>query len=258
MRLPWIVAAASLISLLAANQTFGQTTSNGLFGSNTVGGSTATRTPTASSSARSSTGTSAGGTTGGTSGAGGTGTQNVAQTAQQNMVSNAAQPTQQRGFVGADSSNTVNFLSLQAANGQTGARATGNNGMSQLNNLFSQGLQQLNQQTQRAARPQIRVPLRSSFQPQPLSVAQVRRIEENINKLPAIRFIGPARLEMQDRTAVLRGVVASEDDRRLAENLAKMEPEVLAVRNELTVDSSATGSPAATGPAEALPPARTP
>src|SRR5262245_18524222 len=115
MRLSWTAVAAGMLSLLSAGQTFGQTTSNGLFGSNTVGGNTATRTPTASSSARSSTGTSAGGTTGGT---GGTSTQNVAQTAQQSMVSNAAQPTQVRGFVGADSTNTTNFLSLQAANGQ--------------------------------------------------------------------------------------------------------------------------------------------
>jgi len=241
------VAAMAAFSVVFASTAFGQSkTSSGMLGSRTTG--------TSASTGRSTTGsTSASGTSGAAAAGGSTGASaanpNVATTAPQNVAS-GLQTTQQRGaFVGADSADITNARSLQALNGQTG-RAT-NNGASQLQNLFSQSLQQLNQSTQRTARPQIRVPLRMGFQPQPVSAAQGRRIEGTIGKLPAIRFIGPVQVEMQDRTAVLRGIVATEDDRRLAENLAKMEPEVLDVRNELRVDSTATA-------AEQLPPAAGP
>jgi len=238
------VAAMAAFSVVFASTAFGQSkTSSGMLGSRTTG--------TSASTGRSTTGSTS---TSGASGAAASGSSTAAPanvaTTSQNVASTAVQTTQQRGaFVGADSGDTTNARSLQALNGQTG-RAT-NNGASQLQNLFSQSLQQLNQSTQRAARPQIRVPLRMGFQPQPVSAAKVRIFEDNLNKLPAIRFIGQPQVVMQGRTAVLRGIVATEDDRRLAENLAKMEPEVLDVRNELRVDSTATA-------AEQLPPAAGP
>lgn len=249
MRLTWTLAAIGVLALVTIEGASAQTTTNGLFGQNSVGGSAATRTPTASSSARTSTGTSAGGTSSGGSGGAGQAT-NVAQTAAQNVAA-GAQTTQVKGaFVGADSLDTQNVRSLAALNGQT-ARQNATSGMNQLQNLFSQGLQQLNQQTQRAARPQIRVPMRMGFAPQPVNAVRVQNFRTNLNRLPGIQFIGPAELVMDGRTAVLKGVVASEDDRRLAETLAKMEPEILVVKNELRVDSTATR-------AEVLPPATSP
>jgi hypothetical protein len=153
----------------------------------------------------------------------------------------------QGAFVGADSADTTNFRSMQALQGGTQGRAGANSGISQLQNLFSQGLQGLNQQSQRAVRPQIRVPLRLGFQPQPVSVASVRRFETSLTSLPGIRFIGPAEVVMEGRTAVLRGTVASDEDRRLAQALAMMEPEILAVKNELQV------APPTLAPAEVVP-----
>lgn len=231
MRLTLLVAATSVLWLAGSGLALAQTTTNGLFGQNTVGGSAASRTPAASSNARTSTGASTGGTSANA---------NVAQTAQQNAAAGAASTTQVRGaFVGADSQDTTNARSLQAIQGTPGAQT--NNNMSALNNLFSQSLQQLNQQTQKAGRPKIRVPLRSGIQPQPVSAPRVQKFVSHLTILPGIHFVGPApQVEMQGRTAILRGTVATEDDRRLAEALAKFEPEILAVRNELKVDSTAT------------------
>ncbi len=46
---------------------------------------------------------------------------------------------------------------------------------------------------------------------------------------------GPLSVELQDRTATLRGVVATDHDRALAEQLTLLEPGISQVRNELTV-----------------------
>ena len=53
--------------------------------------------------------------------------------------------------------------------------------------------------------------------------------------------VGPIRVTMEGSTAVLTGVVASEQDRQLAEGVALLEPEVETVRNELTVEAGAGG-----------------
>src|SRR4029450_2047559 len=87
----WTKILAVLATILSCNSAdqagaqTGNTTTSGLFGTNTVGGSAASRTPAAPSQAQTSTGTSPGGTTGGTGGST-TNTQNVAQTAMQNMA----------------------------------------------------------------------------------------------------------------------------------------------------------------------------
>jgi len=235
-----------ILALLAAILSFafaaragaqtGNTTTSGLFGTNTVGGSAASRTPAASSQARTSTGTSPGGTTGGT---GATNTQNVATTAMQSMAGATNMSAQTPGaFVGADRSDTTNARSLQAI----GAGLTANSGgsLTQLQSLFTQSLQTLNQNNARAPKARIRVPMKLGFSPLPASPVHFRTFGTNLTRLPGVHFVGPAEAVLEGRTAVLRGKVASEEDRRLAESLAKLEPEVLAVRNELQVDSAVT------------------
>jgi len=239
----WTKILAVLITILSCNSAdwaraqTGNTTTSGLFGTNTVGGSAASRTPTASSQARTSTGTSPGGTTGGAGST--TDTQNVAQTAMQNMAGASSISAPVAGaFIGADSSDTTNVRSLQAIG--MGSTAT-NGSLTQLQSLFTQGLQTLNQNNARAPKARIRVPMKLGFSPLPASPVHFRTFGNNITKLPGgVRFVGPAEAILEGRTAVLRGKVASEEDRRLAESLVKLEPEVLAVRNELTVDSVGT------------------
>jgi hypothetical protein len=234
-RWPLVIAlVCSVAALLSADSAVAQsrytgTSTNGLFGQNTVGGNASTQAPSSGNSG--STGSS------GSSGAsGGTADQNIALTAR-NMAP-AVTTQQQRGaFVGADSSDTTNARSLQATNARN---QSANNGLAQLQNLFSQGMQNINQGNRAGAQVQIPVALKLGFTPQPVSPARFQAFQTRLTKLPSIRFMGPASVTLEGRTAVLRGTVATPEDRELAEALAMMEPDVRIVRNELTVDSSAT------------------
>jgi hypothetical protein len=216
--------------------------SQGLFGQNTVGSSSNFAAPTASTGGSSNNMQSGGATT----------AQNPFSQQNAALTASTQAPqittTQQQGaFVGADTGDTGNLLSRQGAQ----ARGFQNNNFAQLGNLFAQGMQsvnQNNQQGQQRSRTQVRIGLKLGFQPAPIAATSVAAFESRLVKLPGIRFIGPADVTLEGRTAVLRGTVASEDDRDLAEALAKMEPAVQNVRNELVVDSSARA-------AEELPPA---
>ncbi len=213
------------------------TTTQGLFGANTVGGNASTR--------------------GGPGSRAGTGATNT-EAARQNIalesrtLAPAVETQQVRGaFVGADTGDTGNLRSLQ-----TGPVRTQAANFSQLGNLFAQGMQQINQANNQGNRQQtpVRVSLRLGFTPQPVSRTTVTAFETRLTQLPGIHFVGPAQVTMEGRTAVLRGTVASEDDRQLAEALAMMEPAVQNVRNELVVDSSATAvEPLPLAPATSLP-----
>jgi len=56
-----------------------------------------------------------------------------------------------------------------------------------------------------------------------------------IEKAGRIRKLSPIRVTEQGDTLILRGRVATRADRDLAENLARLEPGVWNVRNELVV-----------------------
>lgn len=248
------VAMLNLVSVaLIAHPALGQTrssrsttgsSSQGLFGTNTVGSSSNFAAPTGS--------TGGTGNVGGTSNTGNNGGQNGSQLgngsnaqnpfAQQNVASMARGPqiqtTQQKGdFVGADSRDTTNARSLQATNTRI---QSSNNGLAQLQNLFQQGMQNVNNANQQGAQLRIPVSLKLGFTQQPVSVARVDAFQIRLNRIPSVHFRGPASVTMEGRTAVLRGKVATAEDRELAEALTLMEPDVKDVRNELVVDSSAT------------------
>jgi hypothetical protein len=217
-----------------AQSNFGSTTTNGLFGQNTVGGGASTQAPSGSRGA--------GG--GGSSGSGIGSTQNAALA---NPTAAAAVETQQvRGaFVGADRNDTTNALSRQSAT----ARTTTDRGLQNIFQQFSQGnFNALQRNQQSRTQPNIRVSLQMGFQPPPVSPARIEAFNQRLVTLPGIRFVGPATVTLEGRTAVLRGMVATAEDRELAEALAMMEPDVRDVRNELEVDPSAAR-------AEELPPA---
>jgi len=186
---------------------------------------------------------------------------------------------QQSAFVG--SQNGGNFRSLQGAQGTQGGQGmTGVNqgvggmqgaggqalggrggaagGFSNLRNAFSQQNRQTGfnaQQAQRSqqggtqSQSQIRIPLRLGFQPPAVAAPRFNvNFSERLAKTPSFQRVGRINVSLEGRTAVLRGTVASEADRQLAASLARLEPEVLAVQNELVVGSGET-----TG--EILPPA---
>jgi hypothetical protein len=227
MRRHWILAAlgslalAGIVERQAAAQTggtVGGTNTQGIFGSRNLGLSQGT-VPGSSGTA---TGTGFG--TGLTTGQGG-------------PVAQGAGAAATAGFVGADSADVVN---LRSAQGTTGARRTTQSGLQNIFQQFSQDIAtaQRNQGQQGRNQPNIRVSLRLGFQPAPASSVQFEAFTQRLTKLPGIRLVGPMEATLEGKTAVLRGIVASEADRDLAEALALMEPGVRDVRNELVVDPS--------------------
>jgi hypothetical protein len=154
------------------------------------------------------------------------------------------------GFVGASANSVTNQFTRQ---GTQGAVQAGRVNFGSLTNLMNQSRQnQFNrQQAQKASRtanqPQgeFRVPLRLGFQPQPIVGGRASAgFNQRITKIPGISRAGSISASLEGRTAVLRGTVPTDADRQLAEGLARLEPEVMAVRNELVVGPpSSTGEP---------------
>jgi hypothetical protein len=212
----------------------GATTTSSMFGQTAFGGLATLGTTGQASGANSMGMGTTGMPTGMTSGLGTTG---------------FATSTQPGGFVGASSQNTTNVRSMQGTGALGAATALGGRGATNgLQGLFSQigrslqnsfntqqgqrGLTQRGQGTQ----TQIRIPLRVGFQQQTVVPARFSaKLSERFTRLPALQRLGPIEVLMEGRTAVLRGNVATEADRELAQGLAMLEPEVLQVRNELVV-----------------------
>jgi hypothetical protein len=146
----------------------------------------------------------------------------------------------QGAFVGADVGEAVNLRSQMGANAQM-------QGMRNLQGLFQQlgrGSDLNNQprgNQQGRAQTQLRIPIRLGFQGRPVVAPQfTAKFQQRLTKLPGLNVIGPIEVTLEGRTAVLRGTVATEADRELAAGLARLEPEVLDVRNELVVGAAAT------------------
>jgi hypothetical protein len=240
-----IVAALALLnassSVFAQSSRTGGSTTSGLFGPTTLGGST---------------GGGLGMGTGMTTGMGSTAQSGAAASTTslgQNLgIGNlpTVQAGGQTGFIGQSvNNNAQNFF----ASGQQAQRSVNFNSLTQLMNQSRQN--QFNrQQAQKAGRTstqaqsQFRVPLRLGFQPQAVQPRTFGPIvSARLTKIPGLSRMGPITASLENQTVVLRGTVASEADRQLAEGLARLEPEVLLVRNELVVVGSATT-------AEVLPP----
>jgi len=64
------------------------------------------------------------------------------------------------------------------------------------------------------------------------------RIARLLERMPQIMKRSPIRVTVVGETAILRGRVASNHDRELAENLVRLEPGIWEVRNELLVEES--------------------
>jgi hypothetical protein len=234
-----IVAAwwlAPTVSYAQANR--GSTTS-GAFGQTTLG-STSGASPSGLGSGMTqgmsgnSTQGGSGANNNGTGGSGGTGGISGPQNLQAGGLT---------GFIGNSSANNAGPFNA------TGQRGQGNQNFNQLSQLMTKSRQnQFNaQQAQKAsktanqAQAQFRVPLRLGFQPQPIQPQRFGPIvSTRLTKIPGLTKLGPIEASLENTTVVLRGTVATEADRQLAEGLARLEPEAMAVRNELVVGSSGT------------------
>jgi osmotically-inducible protein OsmY len=91
-------------------------------------------------------------------------------------------------------------------------------------------------------RQQLRMPLTLGFTPvvRPSTADVGARVQTRLTKIPRLRGNGPLTVEMDGRVAVLRGEVASKDDRDLIARVVLLEPGVSDVRNELQVAKAKT------------------
>jgi hypothetical protein len=65
-----------------------------------------------------------------------------------------------------------------------------------------------------------------------------RRIAAVLEKTARIKTLAPIRVVVVHETAILRGRVATSQDRELAENLVRLEPGIWSVKNELVVEET--------------------
>jgi len=68
----------------------------------------------------------------------------------------------------------------------------------------------------------------------PTEAARISRLENRINKSSKITPLAPITVELNNSTAILRGAVENEHQRKLLEQLVKLEPGISKVQNELT------------------------
>ena len=105
-----------------------------------------------------------------------------------------------------------------------------------------------------APTPAVRTTLTLGFEPAAAPAGQVNSaIAEHLRALPALHWQSAAKVEMQGRTAILRGVVATEHDRDLAERVVRLEATVDQVQNLIEV--AAPAMPKKMSPAEHTRPA---
>ena len=243
-----VVGAAAMLPAVAFAQANRGTSTQGAFGQTTMG----------STSGASPSGLGTGMTTGmsqnSTQGGSGTNNNSGFGVASETSGMQNLQRGGQNGFVGLSSQNVQNPFSAQQ--GGIGGRGGGPN-FNSLTQLMAQAQrnqfnQQQAQRNQRGggqqAKSQFRVPMRLGFQPVQVTPMRISGFAGRLTKVPGMSQLGPIAVSLEaGQTAVLRGTVATEADRQLAEGLARLEPEVMEVRNELVVAPQGT-----TG--EALPP----
>ena len=109
-------------------------------------------------------------------------------------------------------------------------------GFGGLGNLFgNQGFGNTNQ----SSTPSIRTRLRSAVNVAPMPQ---QRVESNANQrfvqMPRQQGISNVGVNVVGRTAILRGAVSSERDRRMSELLMRLEPGVSTIQNEIVVAAS--------------------
>ena len=241
----------------------GQVTTNGMFGSRTLGSSIGSRSDNLS--------------TAGTPGSRLEQQQNVGQiTGTERFLRDARQPGQ---FVGADSSDagfvgsvnsgasSTSGMGLSGRSSMYGGGMYGTSGSSLLglSGLGGRGMTQLGGQrgTSRlgmtgrmgamggmgamgrmSRNVNLQTQMTVDFKYAQLPAGQIRTtVERRLNSSTRIQKVGSLQLEVSGRTATLRGVVATGEDRDLAVRMARLEPGISEVVDELTVASSGAPIP---------------
>lgn len=149
-------------------------------------------------------------------------------TGSERFIQQNRQPGQ---FVGADTGEISNVRSQATGQGA---------GLQSLLNALSrpnQNRQQAGPQNNLNSRRQFRVPLRLGFKPA-LSESHVSTNFKNLlSRIPQVASSSSINVSMAGRMAVLTGTVQSEAERDLVARLARLEPGISSVQNDLVVGS---------------------
>ena len=102
--------------------------------------------------------------------------------------------------------------------------------------------------------PAVRISMKLGFVPLAASqpAATSLAVAGHLSAMPALHLQVPVQVVMQGRTAILRGVVATEHDRDLAERVVRLEGAVDKVQNQLVVAGAAVLRQASPTPAERI------
>jgi osmotically-inducible protein OsmY len=237
------IAAVAILSVLGFqpsawgqfSTTTGGTTSSGMFGSRTVGQGSSL----GSLGSRSFGGTGGLGQGGSAAGA----SQQLGQLGtMQGGVNTGSrflrQNVQAGDFVGMDAQSMAEFV------GRVGAGQAGNP-------RFQAGISRQNAGRGANGRPpqagargggtqtQLRTTIRLGFDRSGSASTGVNtKLRTRLAESSGIQFLSSVEVAMDGRTATLRGVVATEHDRALAEQLARLEPGIWKVRNDLLLPES--------------------
>lgn len=144
-----------------------------------------------------------------------------------NFVGNSAAGTNQAGMNG-------------QFNNRQGQGQNRNRGAQRQNQNQNQTGSTTNNQQMRTVRPQLHV---SIDYPKPTATATVDSLTKRFEKLSSRVGLQDVTVEADGSTVILRGSVDTEDARRVAAAMARLEPGVRKVKNELTI--AETAEPAA-------------
>ncbi len=186
-----------------------------------------------------------------------------------------------RGFGGANAFRSAigaDNVGQQSGLGGLGGMSSGMMGMGGLGGMGGMGMGRMgafgnmfgnqfgmNQgMNQQGGASKLRIPTKIGFAtPTTPAVATARsqKFASRIPKIPSFKGVSGLNVQMAGETAVIRGTVQSEEQKELVERLAKLEPGISDVRNELEVvppTESATNASGTDGATEELPAPRLP
>jgi osmotically-inducible protein OsmY len=153
---------------------------------------------------------------------------------------------QSGGFIGVDTQDVRNVMQTMGGTPSSSQSSrTTRTGLTQPGTTRrpTQGYSTQNQRARSSTRSgygsrqsEIRTVVRVGFDYTPPPPAQLgSTVAARLEDCTRIRLRSPVEVSMEGTTAVLRGVVATEHDRVMAEQLARLEPGIWKVQNELTV-----------------------
>lgn len=137
-------------------------------------------------------------------------------------------------FVGADTGDMTGFVGEVGASGTSRTARSGRS--SQNARRRTQTSSRANTRNTRRTTAEIRTTIQVGFSVPRLPPAQLRStLATRLASTSRLQMQSPVEVLIENRTATLRGEVATEHGRVLAEQLARLEPGIWEVRNELTV-----------------------